>query len=103
MLALYSIGTPVEAFVGKARFAVIFFGSLLVLLIFVLSIISGIFPAFVLAYLKPVNVLKGDKILFGRGGNQKYSGGMLRKFLVTIQYVVTIGMIISTIIIFKVF
>ena len=29
MLALYSIGTPVEAFVGRFRFAVIFFGSLL--------------------------------------------------------------------------
>jgi len=29
MLALYSIGTPVEAFVGKFRFGVIFFGSLL--------------------------------------------------------------------------
>jgi membrane associated rhomboid family serine protease len=29
MLALYSIGTPVEEFVGKFRFAVIFLGSLL--------------------------------------------------------------------------
>ena len=29
MLALYSIGTPVEAFIGKPRFAIIFIGSLL--------------------------------------------------------------------------
>ena len=29
MLALYSLGIPVEAFVGKFRFAIIFFGSLL--------------------------------------------------------------------------
>jgi membrane associated rhomboid family serine protease len=29
MLALYSIGTPVETFVGKTRFAIIFIGSLL--------------------------------------------------------------------------
>lgn len=79
----------------------IIFGSILVLLIFILSIISGIFPAFVLAYLKPVNALRGDKILFSKNSNQHYSGGILRKFLVTIQYVVTIGMIISTIIIFQ--
>lgn len=79
----------------------IIFGSILVLLIFILSIISGIFPAFVLAYLKPVNALRGDKILFGKNSNQHYSGGILRKFLVTVQYVVTIGMIISTIIIFQ--
>lgn len=79
----------------------IFFGSLLVILIFVLSIISGVFPAFVLTYLKPVNVLKGDKILIGKGSVQHHSGGMLRKFLVTIQYVVTIGMIVCTIIIFQ--
>ncbi len=79
----------------------IIFGSLLVLLIFVLSIISGIFPAFVLSYLKPVNVLKGNKMIVGKGGNQQYSAGRLRKFLVTIQYIVTIGMIISTIIIYQ--
>lgn len=79
----------------------IIFGSLLVLLIVVLSVISGIFPAFVLSYLKPVNVLKGNKMIVGKSGNQQYSAGSLRKFLVTIQYTVTIGMIISTIIIFQ--
>lgn len=77
----------------------IVFGSLLVLLIFVLSIISGIFPAFVLSSLQPVNVLKGNKMLIGKGGSQQYSAGGLRKFLVTIQYIVTIAMIVSTIII----
>lgn len=77
----------------------IIFGSLLVLLIFVLSIISGIFPAFVLSSLQPVNVLKGNKMIIGRGGSHQYSAGGLRKFLVTIQYIVTIAMIISTIII----
>jgi membrane associated rhomboid family serine protease len=30
MLALYSIGTPIEAFVGRVRFGTIFIGSLLV-------------------------------------------------------------------------
>jgi len=79
----------------------ILFGSLLVLLIFVLSILSGIFPATVLSYLQPVNALKGNKILIKRDGRQQYSTGRLRKFLVTVQYVVTIGMIISTIIVFR--
>lgn len=79
----------------------IIFGSLLVLLIFVLSIISGIFPAFILSYLKPVNALRGNKIMLRRSGNEHYSGGSLRKFLVTVQYIVTISMIISTIIIYN--
>ena len=79
----------------------IIFGSLLVVLIFVLSIISGIFPAFILSYLKPANVLKGNKMIVGKSGNQQYSAGRLRRFLVTIQYIVTIGMIISTIIIYQ--
>ena len=79
----------------------ILFGSLLVVLIFVLSILSGIFPATVLSYLQPVNALKGNKILVKRDGRQQYSTGRLRKFLVTVQYIVTIGMIISTIIIFQ--
>ena len=79
----------------------ILFGSLLVLLIFSLSIISGIFPAFVLSSLKPVNVLKGNKMLIGRVGNHRYSAGGLRKLLVTIQYIVTIAMIISTLIIYQ--
>jgi len=79
----------------------ILFGSLLVLLIFVLSILSGIFPATVLSYLQPVNALRGNKILVRRDGSQQYSTGLLRKFLVTVQYVVTTGMIVSTIIIFQ--
>ena len=79
----------------------ILFGSFLVALIFILSIISGIFPAFVLSYLQPTNVLKGNKMIVGKGGTQQFSAGRLRKFLVTVQYVVTIGMIVSTIIIYQ--
>jgi putative ABC transport system permease protein len=79
----------------------IVFGLLLVFMILLLSVVSGIFPAFVLSYLRPANVLKGNKLFLSKHGKARFTTGGLRKLLVTIQYIVAIGMIISTIIIYQ--
>ena len=79
----------------------IVFGSLLILLIFLLSIVSGSFPAFILAALRPVNVLKGNNEIVGKSGKTHFSAARLRKLLVSIQFFVSFGMIVSTLIIYQ--
>lgn len=79
----------------------IFFGIVLIVMIILLAIISGMFPAFILSTFNPVNVLKGNNFFFGFKGKQRLSAGGIRKILVTIQYIVSIGMIISTAIIYS--
>jgi len=79
----------------------ILFGFLLILLIFFLAIVSGIFPAFILSSFNPANVLKGNNFFFSFKGKQKLSAGGIRKILVTVQYIVSIGMIIATLIIYS--
>ena len=78
----------------------IIFGVILLFLIFILSIVGGSFPAFVLTSFNPASVLKGNYFISSRFGKQQFSAGIMRRFLVTIQYVVSIGMIISTFIIY---
>lgn len=79
----------------------IFFGIILLLLMLLLAIIGGSFPAFVLTAFKPAAVLKGNSLLIHKHGLQLFSAGFLRKFLVTVQYIVSIGLIISTLIIYS--
>lgn len=78
----------------------IFFGILLILMIVVLAVISGIFPSFILSAFNPVNVLKGNNFFFSINGKKRITAGGIRKILVTIQYVVSVGMIIATTIIY---
>ena len=78
----------------------IIFGIILIIMIVVLAVISGLFPAFILSAFNPVNVLKGNNFFFSFRGKQRLSAGGIRKILVTIQYIVSIGMIIATAIIF---
>jgi len=76
------------------------FGIILVVMIVILAVVSGLFPAFILSSFSPVNVLKGNNFFVSFRGQQKISAGGIRKMLVTVQYIVSIGMIIATTIIF---
>lgn len=71
----------------------VFTPSLVLLLVFI-SLASGSYPSFFLASFNPVSVLKG-KLQMG------VRGGWLRKSLVILQFFITIGLIVSTLIISK--
>ncbi len=76
------------------------FGVLLIVFMLLLALFSGSFPAFVLSSLQPVEVLGGRGLIFRGNKKHSFTAAGLRKFLVVIQYLVAIGVIISTFIIF---
>ncbi|WP_411030001.1 ABC transporter permease [Spongiimicrobium sp. 3-5] len=60
----------------------------------VVTLFSGAYPSFILSAFKPINTLKG-------GQSTKKTGLLLRKGLVVLQFVISIGLIASTSIVFK--
>ena len=75
------------------------FGFLLIMFMLLLALFSGSFPAFVLSSLKPVEVLGGRGLILRSNKKHVFTTVRLRKFLVVVQYLVAIGVIISTLII----
>ena len=76
----------------------LFFGFLLLLLMILLAVVSGSFPAFVLSSLPPAGVLRGNNLFLKYRGKQRFTASGLRRLLVIIQYLVAIGMFISTLV-----
>ena len=66
----------------------------LIISILILGLLSGIYPAFILSRFKPASILKGS------AKNNK-SGIWMRRILVTVQFTVSIGMIIGTYIVYQ--
>ena len=62
--------------------------------IILITLLAGVYPAFVLSSFNPIEVLKGQK-------GKRTSIGITRKILLTIQFAFSISMIISSIIVFQ--
>lgn len=73
------------------------YGLLLLGVVVGVGLLSGSFPAFVLSGFSPITVLRSAG---GASGDKKlFSAPNLRKLLVVFQFVISIGMIISTLVI----
>ncbi|MCF8228791.1 MAG: ABC transporter permease [Bacteroidales bacterium] len=67
----------------------------LLVLLFVISLISGSYPAFYLSRFKPVTVLKGKL------GETEQKSGIMSKGLVVFQFVVSIALIFSIMVLYR--
>lgn len=62
----------------------------------VTSFLAGFYPALFLSWMKPMGMLKQ-----GSSTGSKSTGGLLRKILVTGQFVISVGLIIATLVVYR--
>ncbi|MCK4665033.1 MAG: ABC transporter permease [Bacteroidales bacterium] len=67
----------------------------LLILLFLISMLSGVYPAFYLSRFQPVKVLKGSL------GETKTKSGNMTKSLVVFQFVISIALIFSIMVLYK--
>ncbi len=74
----------------------------LVLLLLIVTTLSGLYPAFVLTRFQPVTVLKGSAALIGRQLQGRSGPNFrLRQILIVLQFAISTGLIISSLAMFN--
>jgi putative ABC transport system permease protein len=74
-----------------------FIAAMVVLFLFV-GMLAGLYPAFYLSSLQPMSIIKGN-VFNSKSGQAKK--GILRRILVSFQFVISITLILSTVFMFK--
>ncbi len=99
LIMVYLLIGPFSSFINKPLSSAMLFEpevlGALALIVVVIGLGSGVYPALFLSAFKPVVVLKG-KLAAGMGGS-----GIFRKALVVFQFVISIVMIIGTVIVYN--
>jgi putative ABC transport system permease protein len=98
LIASFLLLPDFNTFAGKAISRNVLFSqeilSTLLISLFVIGLVAGLYPALVLSSFKPLNSMKGS------GGFGK-TGFVFRKGLVLLQFVISIGLIAASAIVFK--
>ncbi len=76
------------------------FVLLMVLSFIITGILAGIYPALYLSGFQPVQIIKGNVSFFKRSGKGS-SKSFLRKALVTLQFCISIGLLVGTVFVVK--
>ncbi|MFC2121317.1 ABC transporter permease [Bacteroidota bacterium] len=93
-LLISNFNNLIETSLSFNPFGSIYLILTLVILALFVGILSGIYPAFVLASFRPIKVLKGKIQSGGRSGK-------MRHVLVVIQFVITIIILLGTLVVFN--